>query len=75
MYRLRTEAHDRGLATIEAIARAMGILEGDHVQRALEHVFRAMVDRTLWSRGEVQTADVVGGIPDGITRSALPGRC
>jgi DTW domain-containing protein YfiP len=74
MYRLRTEAHDGGLATIEAIARAMGILEGDHVQRALEHVFRAMVDRTLWSRGEVRTADVAGGIPDGITRRDLPGR-
>jgi DTW domain-containing protein len=52
-YRLRMEAHDRGLATIEAIARAMGLLEGAGVQRALELVFRAMVERTLRSRGQV----------------------
>ena len=31
----------------------MGILEGVHVRRALEVVFRAMVERTLWSRGEI----------------------
>jgi DTW domain-containing protein YfiP len=72
MYRLRTEAHDGGLATIEAIARALGLLEGEkgpRVQHALEFVFRAMVDRTLWSRGAVRTADVTGGIPDGVRRS------
>jgi DTW domain-containing protein YfiP len=68
MYRLRTEAHESGLATIEAIARAMGILEGLHVRRALEHVFRAMVERTLWSRGEIATQDVTGGVPGGAMR-------
>jgi DTW domain-containing protein YfiP len=68
IYRLRTEAHDHGLATIEAIARAMGILEGPHVRGALEHVFRAMVERTLWSRGAIETADVTGGIPEGAMR-------
>jgi DTW domain-containing protein YfiP len=71
IYRLRAEAHETGLATIEAIARAMGLLEGDHVQRALELVFRAMVDRTLWSRGKVRTANVTGGIPHGVERSQL----
>jgi DTW domain-containing protein YfiP len=71
MYRLRTEAHEGGLATMEAIARAMGLLEGEPgtcVQHALEFVFRAMVDRTLWSRGALRTADVTGGIPDGVKR-------
>jgi DTW domain-containing protein len=68
MYQLRTEAHESGLATIEAIARAMGILEGLHVRRALEHVFRAMVERTLWSRGEIATQDVTGGVPGGAMR-------
>jgi YD repeat-containing protein len=46
-----------GLATHpqlkEAIARAMGILEGPLVREALERVFRAMVERTLWSRGAI----------------------
>jgi DTW domain-containing protein len=68
VYRLRSEAHPTGLATIEAIARAFGILEGDHVQRGLEYVFRAMVERTLWARGELSAESVTGGIPEGAER-------
>ncbi len=71
-YRLRTETHDAGLATIEAIARAMGLLEGAHVEGALTRVFRAMVDRTLWLRGKVGTGDVAGGIPNGVLRRLIP---
>ncbi len=67
-YRLRHEPRDGGLATMEAIARAFGILEGPHVRAALEHVFHAMVDRTLWSRGTLAAADVTGGIPAGVER-------
>jgi DTW domain-containing protein YfiP len=65
IYRLRSEPHKAGLATMEAIARAMGILEGNHVRDALEVVFRAMVERTLWARGTITRADVTGGIPEG----------
>jgi DTW domain-containing protein YfiP len=67
-YRLRSEPHEHGLATIEAIARAFGILEGRGVQDALELPFRAMVERTLWARGSVATADVTSGIPRGAMR-------
>jgi DTW domain-containing protein YfiP len=49
-YQLRTEAHDTGLSTIEAIARAMAILEGERVERALDAVFRAMVESSLMAR-------------------------
>jgi DTW domain-containing protein YfiP len=76
-YRLRSEPHAAGLSTLEAIARAMGLLEGDHVRRVLEGVFRAMVERTLWSRGTVSTEEVSGGIPEGTLlhdlRRAPPG--
>ncbi len=68
IYRLRSEAHPHGLATIEAIARAMGILEGEGVRRAIERVFRAMVDRTLWSRGDLDGQEVTGGVPTGAMR-------
>jgi DTW domain-containing protein YfiP len=68
IYRLRTESHEDGLATMEAIARGMGIIEGPHVRRALEHVFRTMVERTLWARGRIATAEVTGGVPDGAMR-------
>ena len=71
IYRLRSEAHPFGLATLEAIGRALRVLEGDQgpeVERALLHVFRAMVERTLWSRGDFETEDVTGGIPEGALR-------
>lgn len=68
MYRLRQETRAEGLATIEAIARALGVLEGAHLRSALETVFRAMVERTLWSRGQLTSADVAAGIPAGARR-------
>ena len=71
IYRLRLEAHPFGLATVEAIGRALRVLEGEsgpEVERSLLHVFRAMVERTLWSRGEFETDDVTGGIPEGALR-------
>jgi DTW domain-containing protein YfiP len=70
-YRLRSEAHPFGLATVEAIGRCLRVLEGDRgedIERALLHVFRAMVERTLWSRGEYETGAVTGGIPEGALR-------
>jgi DTW domain-containing protein YfiP len=71
-YRLRSEAHPFGLATIEAIARALRLLEGSvdgpRVEAALLHVFQTMVERTLWSRGEFETEHVTGGIPEGAER-------
>lgn len=68
LYRLRTETHEGGLATVEAVARAMGVLEGPEIQRAIERVFLAMVERTLWTRGDVDTEDVAAGIPEGVLR-------
>jgi len=71
IYRLRSEAHPFGLATVEAIGRCLRVLEGENgpeVERALLHVFRAMVERTLWSRGDFETEHVTGGIPDGALR-------
>lgn len=67
-HRLRAEAHAHGLSTIEAIARALAVLEGEEVQRTLERVFRSMVERTLWTRGELAASDVCGGIPEGAVR-------
>jgi DTW domain-containing protein YfiP len=68
IYRLRAEAHPHALATIEAIARALGVLEGEGARLALERVFRTMVERTLWSRGDLDDDQVTGGIPEGAMR-------
>jgi DTW domain-containing protein YfiP len=50
-YRLRREPVQGGLATLEAIARALGVIEGLEVRRALERPFHAMVEGTLSTRG------------------------
>jgi DTW domain-containing protein YfiP len=84
-YHLRFDAHEHGLATVEAIARALGVLEGERgpeVKQALEQIFRTMVERTLWARGALDRGAVTGGIPEGAmrhdprapTRSAETGR-
>ncbi len=68
LYRLRSERHEGGLATMEAIARALGVLEGAPIERALVALFRTMIERTLWVRGQLAAEDVTGGIPEGALR-------
>lgn len=62
-YRLRKEMHKDGLATFEAIARVMGLFEGEKVQQELEHFFRILVERSLYMRGRLGKEEVYGGIP------------
>ena len=50
-YRLRREPRAGGLATMEAIARALGVLEGPDTRRVLEQLFDLWVERTLYTRG------------------------
>ena len=51
------KAHSRpeGLATIEAVARALGIIEGSTEERQLTDIFMILVQRTLLSRGSTKT--------------------
>lgn len=66
-YRLRTEHHPDGMATFEAIARAMGVIEGVAVREEMEKIFRVMVERVLWTRGKLAASEVTGGIPNQIS--------
>jgi DTW domain-containing protein YfiP len=66
-YRLRSEHHPGGLATFEAIARALGVLEneaGAAIEASLMALFHVMVARTLWLRGQVRDDEVTDGLPD-----------
>jgi DTW domain-containing protein len=56
----RNHSVDQGLATIEAIAIAIGILEGSEARNSLRHIFRIMVERTLFSRGLLKEKEVYG---------------
>jgi DTW domain-containing protein YfiP len=62
-YKLRTEHDPNGMATFEAIARALGVMEGAAVQESMERIFRIMVDRMLWTRGKITAEEVFGGLP------------
>ena len=63
-YRLRAQRSDQNLCTLEAIARAIGILECRAAQAGLETLLRVLVERTLWSRGMLAAGRcTTAGIP------------
>ena len=63
-YRLRVQRHESGVCTLEAVARAIGVLESRDAQAKLELLLRVMVERTLWSRGFLKAEKcTVAGIP------------
>ena len=64
VYRLRTQRDVQHLCTMEAIARAIGILESTAAQKSLETLLRVLVERTLWSRGRLSASEChTAGIP------------
>lgn len=65
-YQLRRGQPEGRLSTMEAIARALGVLEGPAVQAHLEHIFRLKIDRYLWQMGKIAKADVYGGVAPGV---------
>jgi DTW domain-containing protein len=48
---LRTEHFEEGMSTIEAIAYALGIIEGDHIMQPLLKLYQAKLENTLRGRG------------------------
>ena len=63
-YRLRRSPHVQNLSTLEAIARALGVIEGREVQVSLESLFLKMVERRLWSMGQLRPEECVTVIPE-----------
>ena len=59
-YRLRHEPKPGGLATFEALARALGVLESAAVQQSLEALFERMVAATLSTRAQPKAAVLHG---------------
>ena len=63
-YHLREQRNDSSVCTLEAIARSLGVIDGPEVQAQMELVLRVMVERTLWSRGELKADKcTISGIP------------
>lgn len=63
-YRLRAQNREHNLCTLEAIARAIGLLESHEAQSKLETLLKVLVERTLWSRGFLPASKcLTAGIP------------
>lgn len=52
IFYLRRKIKEEGVSTIEAIARALGVIESKEIQASLENVFKIMVEKTLDTRGQ-----------------------
>jgi DTW domain-containing protein YfiP len=64
--RLRTPTRPGRLATLEALAFALGVLEGSEIEAELMRVYRIMTDRTLWTNGRLPREAVTGGVPEDV---------
>jgi len=52
-YHLRAEHRTEGMATLQAIAHAMGVIEGGEVKNKLLELYQLKLERTLEGRGRV----------------------
>lgn len=58
-YRLRRNPVLGRVCTFEAVAQALGIIEGTHVQKVMEEIFLKMTTRILWTRGKIAFSEIV----------------
>ena len=54
IYRLRRERESAHLCTYEAVARALGLLEGQELETAMMAPFPEVVERTMKARGRLR---------------------
>jgi len=56
---LRVEHFAEGMSTLEAVAQALGVIEGPEVMESLMRLYRAKLERTLLGRqGKVGTVEI-----------------
>jgi DTW domain-containing protein len=59
---LRRNQQGHHMSTCEAVAQALGILEGEAVSAPLLDFYRRATDRMLMVRGKIRRSDVYGGV-------------
>lgn len=60
------------MSTYEAVAQALGILEGEAVAGALFDFYRRATDRLLLVRGKLRLSEVYGGLDGPRTENVIP---
>jgi DTW domain-containing protein YfiP len=55
---MRTEIKEEGMATLQAIAFALGITEGENVKNQLLELYDQKLKRTLFGRGQLKASDI-----------------
>ena len=53
-FQLRAQSRPEGMATLQAIAYGLGVIEGDLVRAELMKLYQAKIERTLIGRGQQQ---------------------
>jgi DTW domain-containing protein YfiP len=69
---LRRNRPGARMSTYEAVAQALGILEGDAVARPLLDFYRRATDRMLLARGKIRLGEVYGGLDGSRPENVLP---
>ena len=59
-FHLRFQHRREGMATLQAIAQALGVIEGDFVKAQLMKLYRAKLEQTLLVRGLFNVAKSLG---------------
>lgn len=66
---MRRDVRLHHLSTYEAVARALGVLEGDELEAPMLTFLEIVIKRTLWFRGSISAAEVPGGVPPAARQS------
>lgn len=61
-YRIRSQDDPFKLCTFEAIIRALCVMEGAQVEKALDHFFRVWVYRSLYIKGRIAKVNMPAGM-------------
>jgi len=61
-YRIRSQDDPFRLCTFEAIIRALGVIEGDQVEKSLDDFFRVWVYRSLYIKGRIAKVNMPAGM-------------
>ena len=57
LFRLRSEASELGMATIQAMAFAFGAMEDPSIEHQLLKLYQTKAERILWARGAIKSQD------------------